>query len=124
MFIKALDMAYENRIPVPGVIFHLDRGIQYASDSFRLKLKNYQMVQSMSRQGNCLDNAPAESFFHTLKVEGVYGQMYDTRQEAKSSIFEYIEIFYNRKKRHSYLGLVSPMDFEYKYNQKTYENAA
>ncbi|MDM8535674.1 IS3 family transposase [Desulfobacterales bacterium HSG17] len=124
MFIKALDMAYENRIPEPGVIFHSDRGIQYASDGFRQKLKNYQMVQSMSRQGNCLDNAPAESFFHTLKVEEVYGQTYETRQEAKSKLFEYIEIFYNRKRRHSYLGLVSPMDFEYKYNQKTYENAA
>ena len=82
------------------------------------------MVQSMSRQGNCLDNAPAESFFHTLKVEEVYGQTYETRQEAKSKLFEYIEIFYNRKRRHSYLGLVSPLDFKYKYNQKTYENSA
>jgi transposase InsO family protein len=62
--------------------------------------------------------------FHTLKVEEVYGQTYETRQEAKSSIFEYIEIFYNRKRRHSYIELVSPLDFEYKYNQKTYENAA
>ncbi len=124
MFIKALDMAYENRIPEPGVIFHSDRGIQYASDIFRQKLKDYKMVQSMSRQGNCLDNAPAESFFHTLKVEEVYGQTYESRQEAKSCIFEYIEIFYNRKRRHSYLGLESPLDFEYKYNQKTYENAA
>ena len=78
----------------------------------------------MSRQGNCLDNTPAESFFHTLKVEEVYGQTYETGQEAKSRIFEYIEIFYNRKKRHSYLRLVSPLDFEYKYNQKTYKNAA
>ena len=82
------------------------------------------MVQSMSRQGNCHDNASAESFFHTLKVEEVYGQKYKTRQEAKSSIFEYIEIFYNRKKRHSYLVLVNPLNFEYRYNQKTYENAA
>jgi len=124
MFIKALDMSYENRIPNSGVIFHSDRGIQYASDIFRQQLKNYKMVQSMSRQGNCLDNAPAESFFHTLKVEEVYGQSYETRQEAKSKLFEYIEIFYNRKRRHSYLGLESPLDFEYKYNQKTYENAA
>ncbi len=82
------------------------------------------LMPCMSRQGNCLDNAPSESFFHTLKVEEVYGQSYETRQEAKSKLFEYIEIFYNRKRRHSYLGLVSPLDFEYKYNQKTYENAA
>ena len=82
------------------------------------------MVQSMSRKGNCFDNASDESFFHTLKVEEEYGQTYETRQETKSSIFEYIEIFYNRKRRHPYLGLASPLDFEYKYNQKTYENVA
>ena len=78
----------------------------------------------MSRQGNCLDNAAAESFFHTLKVEEVYGQSYETRQEAKSCIFEYIEVFYNRKRRHSYLGLESPQVFEDRYNEKSYENAA
>ncbi len=81
MFIKALDMAYKNRTPDPGVLFHSDRGIQYASNIFRPQLKKFEMVQSMRRQGNCLDNAPAESFFHTLKVEEVYGQIYETRQE-------------------------------------------
>lgn len=124
MFIRALDMAYENRKPDKPVIFHSDRGVQYASNVFRQKLIKYNIEQSMSRKGNCLDNAPAESFFHTLKVEEVYGQTYESRQEAKSSIFEYIEIFYNRKRRHSYLGLVSPRDFEYGYNQQTYEKAA
>jgi len=80
------------------------------------------MAQSMSRKGNFLYNSSAVSFFHTLKVEELYGQTYETRQETISSIFEYIEIFYNRKRRHPYLGLVSPLDFE--YNQKTYENVA
>ena len=93
-------------------------------DSDRQRLSKYNMAQSMSRQGNCLDNAAAESFFHTLKVEEVYGQSYETRQEAKSCIFEYIEVFYNRKRRHSYLGLESPQVFEDRYNEKSYENAA
>lgn len=124
MFIKALDMAKENRLPASSVIFHSDRGAQYASDTFRQRLSRYNMAQSMSRQGNCLDNAAAESFFHTLKVEEVYGQSYETRQEAKSCIFEYIEVFYNRKRRHSYLGLESPQVFEDRYNEKSYENAA
>jgi putative transposase len=124
MFIKALDMAKENRSPDSSVVFHSDRGVQYASDAFRQRLTKYNMTQSMSRQGNCLDNAAAESFFHTLKVEEVYGQSYETRQEAKSCIFEYIEVFYNRKRRHSYLGLESPQVFENRYMVKSYENAA
>ncbi len=124
MFIKALDMAKENRSPDSSVIFHSDRGVQYASDAFRQRLTKYNMTQSMSRQGNCLDNAAAESFFHTLKVEEVYGQSYETRQEAKSCIFEYIEVFYNRKRRHSYLGLESPQVFENRYMVKSYENPA
>ena len=124
MFVKALSMASESRIPDSSVIFHSDRGVQYASNIFRKKLAEYNLVQSMSRPGNCLDNAPSESFFHTLKVEEVYGQSYETRQEAQSCIFEYIEVFYNRKRRHSYLGLVSPQDFEDKYYEKVYENAA
>jgi len=123
MFIKALDMAKENRSPNSSVIFHSDRGVQYASNAFRQRLTEYKMKQSMSRPGNCLDNAVAESFFHTLKVEEVYGQSYETRQEAKSCIFEYIEVFYNRKRRHSYLGLESPQVFENRYMVKSYENA-
>ena len=83
-------------------------------------LSKYNMIQSMNRPGNCLDNAVAES----LKVEEVYGQSYETRQEAKNCIFEYIEVFYNRKSRHSYLGLESPHVFENRYMVKSYENAA
>jgi len=124
MFIKTLDMAKECRLPDSSLIFHSDRGVQYASDAFRQKLSKYNMIQSLSRPGNCLDNAAAESFFHTLKVEEVYGQTYETRKEAKSCIFEYIEVFYNRKRRQSYLGLESPQVFEDKYNKKSYENAA
>ncbi|MCF6248320.1 MAG: IS3 family transposase [Desulfobacula sp.] len=124
MFIKALDMAKENRLPNSSLLFHSDRGVQYASDAFRQRLKKYNMTQSMSRPGNCLDNAAAESFFHTLKVEEVYGQSYEIRREAKSCIFEYIEVFYNRKRRHSYLGLESPQVFENRYMVKSYENAA
>ncbi|MCP3872394.1 MAG: IS3 family transposase [Desulfobacteraceae bacterium] len=96
MFVRALDMAKENRLQDSSVIFHSDRGVQYASNAFRKKLTEYKIVQSMSRPGNCLDNAPSESFFHTLKVEEVYGQSYETRQEAQSCIFEHIEVFYNR----------------------------
>lgn len=92
-FIRALDMAQENRSPQSSVTFHSDRGVQYASDAFRQRLTEYKMIQSMSRAGNCLDNAAAESFFHTLKVEEVYGQSYETIQEAKSCIFEYIDVF-------------------------------
>ena len=82
------------------------------------------MTQNMSRQCNCLDNAAAELFFHTLKVQEVYGQSYEDRQEAKSCIFEYIEVFYNLKRRHSYPGLKSPQVFENRYMAKSYENAA
>ncbi len=85
---------------------------------------NIHGQELLSCTRNLLLSVAAESFFHTLKVEEVYGQTYETRHEAKSSIFEYIEIFYNHKRRHSYLGLVIPMDFEYKNNQKPYENAA
>lgn len=117
-------MAQENRLPQSPVIFHSDRGVQYASDAFRQRLTEHKMIQSMSRPGNCLDNAVAESFFHTLKVEEVYGQSYESIQEAKSCIFEYIEVFYNRKRRHSYIGLESPQAFEDKYMEESYENAA
>jgi transposase InsO family protein len=75
------------------------------------KIKSYGMIQSMSRKGNCWDNAPSESFFHTLKVEVVYGKIYETREEAKSCLFEYIEVFYNRQRRHSTLKQLSPAVF-------------
>jgi len=110
--VKALYQAIGRRHPASGCIFHSDRGIQYASTDFRDVLKAYDFIQSMSRKGNCYDNAVAESFFHTLKTEHVYEYRYETRAEARQSIFEYIEMFYNRHRRHSSLGYLSPVSFE------------
>jgi putative transposase len=110
--IDALDMAVLHRNPPKGLIFHSDRGIQYASTVFRDKLEEYHMIQSMSRKGNCWDNAPAESFFSTLKMEEVYHEKYRTRDEARQSIFEYIEVFYNRQRSHSFLDYISPAKYE------------
>ena len=110
--VKALYQAIGRRHPGSGCIFHSDRGIQYASGDFRDELKAYGFTQSMSRKGNCYDNAVSESFFHTLKTEHVYDYRYETRAEARLSIFEYIEMFYNRQRRHSALGYRSPVSFE------------
>jgi putative transposase len=110
--VKALYQAIGRRHPGPGCVFHSDRGIQYASKDFRDVLRAYSFIQSMSRKGNCYDNAVAESFFHTLKTEHVYDYQYETRAEARQSIFEYIEMFYNRQRRHSALGYRSPVSFE------------
>jgi putative transposase len=89
-------------------------GVQYASNKFQALLKANRILCSMSRKGDCWDNAVAESFFHTLKVELIHGKTYNTRQTTKMAIFEYIEGFYNRQRRHSYLGYLSPVDFEKK----------
>jgi transposase InsO family protein len=110
--VKALSQAIGRRHPASRCIFHSDRGIQYASTDFRDVLRAYGFIQSMSRKGNCYDNAVAESFFHTLKTEHVYDYRYETRAEARQSIFEYIEMFYNRQRRHSALGYLSPVSFE------------
>jgi transposase InsO family protein len=107
----ALTMAWFRRQPGPGVIFHSDRGSQYASLAMRDKLAEYGMTASMSRKGNCWDNAPTESFFNSLKNERVHGTRYDTRADAESDLFEYIEVFYNRRRRHSSLGYCSPTQF-------------
>ena len=112
--IDALNMAIKNGCFESGLIHHSDRGVQYASNEFRALLKNYGIECSMSRKGDCWDNAVAESFFHTLKVELIHGKTYITRQEAKTAIFEYIEGFYNRQRRHSYLGYLSPDEYEKK----------
>jgi len=114
LVIDALNMAIKNGCLESGLIHHSDRGVQYASNEFRGLLKAHAIQCSMSRKGNCWDNAVAESFFHTLKVELIHGKIYDTRQEAKTDIFDYIEIFYNRQCHHSYLGHLSPVDFEKK----------
>ena len=108
----ALLMALWKRKPDKGLVWHTDRGSQYASESHRALLTQHGIQQSMSRKGNCWDNAVSESFFHTLKTELVHHQTYQTRAEAKQAIFEYIEVFYNRERLHSSNGYWSPVDFE------------
>lgn len=110
--IKAIKQALANRNPEDGLIFHSDRGSQYASDEIRLLLKGRNIRQSMSSKGNCYDNAVAESFFHSLKTELVFQKTFSSRTEAKNCIFEYIEIFYNRQRRHSTLNYLTPSEFE------------
>ena len=109
--LDALTMAWFRRKPAPGLMHHSDRGSQYASHAFQVRLKEYGMVCSMSRKGNCWDNAPTESFFNSLKNERVHGTRYRTRTEATADLFDYIEPFYNRKRLHSTLGYVSPKKF-------------
>jgi len=108
LVINALQQAIWRRHPDYGLIIHSDRGVQYASHAYRKLLKDHKFIQSMSGKGNCYDNAVMESFFHTLKVEHVYFESYQTRAEARESIFEYIEIFYNRVRKHSSIGYMSP----------------
>jgi transposase InsO family protein len=110
----ALLKAIWNRKPSKGLIVHSDQGSQYASIEFRNIIKRFGFKQSMSGKGNCYDNAVAESFFHTIKTECVYSEVYKSKSEAKSAIFDYIEIFYNRQRRHSTIGYMSPVDFEIK----------
>lgn len=111
LVLDALNMAVLNRRPGPGLIFHSDRGVQYASKAFRQRLSELDFQQSMSRKGNCWDNACAESFFGSMKQEGC-GMLFKSRQEARIHLFEYIEAFYNRQRLHSTLGYFSPEDFE------------
>jgi len=112
LVIDALQMAITVRQPPPGLLHHSDRGSQYASDEYQALLTRAGMVTSMSRKGNCYDNAPVESFFGTFKTELVFHQQYATRAEARLDIFEYIEVFYNRFRRHSALGYKSPVKYE------------
>lgn len=108
----ALTMAVWRRGKVKDVIVHSDRGSTYASSMYQQQLINHQLICSMSRKGECLDNAVAESFFSTLKTEWTDDKDYKTKADARQSIFEYIEVFYNRQRRHSYLGYLSPVEFE------------
>ena len=110
--IHALDMALGQRKLVDQVIHHSDQGSQYASDSFRSVLQENRLLPSMSRKGNCYDNAVVESFFKTLKTELTRQMRFKTREEARSALFELIEVFYNRKRLHSTLGYLSPVDYE------------
>jgi putative transposase len=110
--VDAFRMAIFRQKRKPPRIMHSDRGSQYASEAFRAELKHHRCKQSMSRKGNCWDNAVAESFFGALKTELVHQMKYKTREEARLSIFDYIEMFYNRRRLHSYLNYVSPDEFE------------
>ena len=110
--LDALLMAVWRRKPKQPVIIHSDQGSQFGSDDFTRWCKDNNLVPSMSRRGNCYDNAVAESFFSSLKKERIRRKIYATREEAKSEIFDYIEVFYNRKRRHSHLDQLSPMAFE------------
>lgn len=109
---RALTMALGNRPITAGLLHHSDRGSQYAATRYQRLLATHGVIPSMSRTGNCWDNACVESFFGTLKRELVYHRRYGTREEATQDIFEYIEVFYNRQRRHSTLGYDSPAEFE------------
>ena len=109
--VEALEMACRNRNPKQEVMIHSDRGIQYAAATFRSVLEKQGFNQSMSRKGDCWDNACSESFFNSFKREGC-DKLFSSRQEAKTTIFEYIEVFYNRQRLHSTLGYLSPEEFE------------
>lgn len=112
LVMDALLMALAGRHPQKDMIHHSDRGAQYTSDEFRNELKRNGIRCSMSARANCYDNAAVESFFGLLKRECVNRVRFRTRDEARATVFEYIEVFYNRKRRHGYLGHVSPVDFE------------
>jgi putative transposase len=116
LVVDALDMAVHRRVPAEGLLAHSDRGSQYASEHYQRLLGKHGIACSMSGVAQCWDNAPVESFFASLKKELVHHERYTTRQEAKASIFEYVEAFYNRVRRHSSLGFVSPMEFERAHN--------
>jgi transposase InsO family protein len=121
LVLEALRMAYWRRKPAPGLIFHSDRGSQYAAGDYQRQLEKFHMIPSMSRKGDCYDNAVAESFFHTLKTEEVGDQAYVTREVTRHAVIDYIEMFYNSRRLHSFLGYVSPSDFE---KQLTLANVA
>ena len=107
-------MAFKNGCIVLTLIHHSDRGTQHASKEFQELLKTNNILCSISRKGNCWGNAVAESFLHTLNVELIHGKVHGTRQKAKTTFFDYIEIIYNRQRPHSYLSYLSPIDFEIK----------
>ncbi len=112
---SALAMAVGRRTKKKDVIVHSDQGSTYASGSYQKQLDDNQLCCSMSRKGECLDNAVVESFFGTLKNELIYHEDYQTREQAKQSIFEYIEVFYNRQRRHEFLNYMTPVEYEEKF---------
>ena len=114
--LAALEMALQQRRPPAGWVHHSDRGVQYASAAYRQRLALAGVIPSMSRPGNCYDNAAMESFWSSLKRELVHRCEFATRAEAKAAVFEWIEVFYNRERFHSALGYQSPVDFETNLN--------
>ena len=120
---NALKMAYKTRKPDKGLIHHSDQGIQYASNEYQKLLKKYKITCSMSRKGNCWDNAVVESFFKTLKTECVYNNNYKTKPEARLSVIDYIEMFYNSNRLHSSIGYQSPNGYENESDFKMYLTA-
>jgi putative transposase len=112
LVVDALEMAVSRRLPGEGLVAHSGRGSQYASEHYRGILAGRGIVCSMSRRANCWDNAPMESFFASLKKELTHGEVYATREGARASVFEYIEVFFNRVRRHSSLGYMSPAEYE------------
>jgi putative transposase len=112
LVLAALNMALEQCLPQTGLIHHTDQGRQYSSSAYVEILKKHGIVQSMSRKGNCYDNAVAESFFSSLKNELIHHCSFKTREQARTAVFEYIEVFYNRQRRHQSLDYVSPVDYE------------
>ena len=110
--IDALEMAIAARNPTAGLIHHSDRGVQYACSEYQKIMRRVGMRPSMSRKGDCWDNSVAESFFSTLKKELVWRTKFESREQARREIFEFIEVFYNRQRMHSYLDYLSPVEFE------------
>ena len=117
LVLEALDMAVSHREVKRGALIHSDRGVQYRGNEYQDALRLHGLRCSMSRKGNCWDNAVMESFFSRLKVELIYAENYRTVEEARSGVFEYIEMFYNRTRRHSALGYISPHEYEQQYEQ-------
>jgi transposase InsO family protein len=118
LVLGALEDAYEAKKPKEGLLHHSDRGTQYASKEYRNKLDSYKMQASMSRRGNCYDNACIESFHSVLKKELIYCTTFTTKQQAYDAIYRYIEFFYNRKRTHSALGYLSPFHFAQQFNKE------
>ena len=112
LVLGALEMAVLNRSPKENLIHHSDQGSQYMSEAFKTELKDHRITPSMSRRGNCYDNAVVESFFKSLKYELVKDRVFETREDARREVFEYIEVFYNRRRLHSTLGYLSPVEYE------------
>lgn len=118
LVVRAFEQAVSARRPAPGLIHHSDRGSQYCSHEYRALLRSHEMRVSMSRKGNCYDNAPVESFWGTLKTELVHHRRYQSRAEAEREIAEYIDLFYNRQRRQARLGYLSPVAYTQRFRQR------